>query len=153
MLDQTVLNLYWTQAHPPITRPPAVIPPAAEPFSYAEIRGGAVRSDWLTIDDGGVTYEAVNIVWPQAKIDQFVADNAADIFAVYGWTQGSGLDNDGTNPGDYATDPQGFLNIMPNHLNGDPPTFTNPNERTRFAGQIERQFAGPFSLNFSKGFN
>lgn len=137
LLDKTLLNTLWAQAHPPITRPPAVIPPAAEPFAYAEIRGGAVRHSANDLDDGGTIYESVNVSWPQLEIDDFVTDNAADIFAVYGWTQGNGLDNDGTNPGDYATDAQVLLNIMPDHM---------------FAGQKERVFAGEFSLEFSREF-
>jgi hypothetical protein len=137
LFKKSELEFLWPLAHPPVSRPPAVIPPAAEPFAYAEIRGGAVRHSANDLDDGGTIYESVNVSWPQAKIDDFVADNAANIYAVYGWTQGTGLDNDGTNPGDYATDAQVLLNIMPNHI---------------FAGQKERVFAGEFSLEFSREF-
>jgi hypothetical protein len=153
LIEKGLLNTLWTQAHPPVTRPPASIPPAAQPFAYAEIRGGAVRGGWKDKVDGGTTYEPVNIVWPQDIIDQFVADNAGDIFATYGWTQGNGLDNDGTNLGDYVTDPQGVLDIMLDHPDGGgAPTFTNPNWGHLFASQKERVFAGQFSLEFSREF-
>ena len=110
-------------------------------------------------------YEVVNVI-DEGKLDQFITDNAADIFATYGWTQGNGLDN--SIPADgYPTDPQGVLNVMKDHVIYDedgnvvsitPATFDNANWGQRFAGQgvpgtdQAQVFAGEYSLEFSEEF-
>ena len=116
-----------------------------------------VRGYWKDLPDGGDIYEVVNVI-DDGTLDQFLTDNASDIFAVYGWTQGNGLDN--SIPADgYPTEPQGVLNVMKDHIVYDedgnvvsttPATFDNPNWGHVFLGQSERVFAGEYSLEFSE---
>jgi len=116
-----------------------------------------VRGYWKDLPDGGDIYEVVNVI-DDGTLDQFLTDNASDIFAVYGWTQGNGLDN--SIPADgYPTEPQGVLDVMNDHIVYDedgnvvsttPATFDNPNWGHVFLGQSERVFAGEYSLEFSE---
>lgn len=147
LMEESALNLLWAQAHPVNKLTPI-------PASALLLSRGAVRGFWNTILDSGNTYEVVNVVRSDvAEIDSFVQLHAADIFATYGWTQGNGLDNDGTNAGDYETVPQGVLDVMRDHTGSVAPTFESPNWGHVFVGQKERIFAGQFSLNFSEAFN
>ena len=149
LIEKTLLDSLWASAQ---VKP---VPDNAKLLSHA-----AVRGFWKDKVSGD-TYEVVNVLRDgRAEIDEFIAFHSADILAVYGWTQGTGVDNDSDVDG-YPTIPQGVLDVMKDHVtydvNGDvvsttPATFENPNWGHVFLGQKERVFAGEFSLEFSREF-
>ena len=113
----------------------------------------AIRGFWK---DSG-TDEVVNVLLSESDLATFQTTHAADIAAIYGWVQGTGMDNLDT----FETVPQGVLDLMNNHdvydINGDlvsstPPTFNTPNWGHVFLGQKERIFAGEFSNEFAGEF-
>jgi hypothetical protein len=143
LMEQAALDTAWDEAHPTDDTP---IP--------ADVRllNQGVRGFWKDLLDSGSDYEVVNVVSDDIQpILDFETANASDIFAIYGWTQGNGLDNDGTEGG-FKTIPQGVLDVMKDHPNGDPATFDSPEWGHVFLGQKERVFAGQFSLEFSREF-
>jgi hypothetical protein len=152
LMEQAALDTAWDEAHP---TDDSDIP------ADVQLLNQGVRGFWKDLPDSGSDYEVVNVVSDDIQpILDFEAANAADIFAIYGWTQGNGLDNDGTEGG-FETIPQGVLDVMKDHVvydeNGDvvsttPATFDNPNWGHVFLGQTERDFAGQFSLEFSREF-
>ena len=102
-----------------------------------------VRGYWKDITVGGVVYECCNVLALKPDLDAFMATYAADIHAVYGWVQGTGL---GTQ--DVPTIQQGVLDLLLTPPAADGTTSWGH----IFFGQTERQFCGNFSTDFNKDF-
>jgi hypothetical protein len=140
LMGKAALQVAWDIAHSGASNPDVAI------------LNQGIRGFWKDFQDSGNTYEVVNVVEDDIQpILDFQTAFSSDIFGIYGWTQGNGLDNDGTEGG-FITAPQVVLDVMKDHPNGDPPTFENPSWGHVFLGQAERDFSGEFSLQFSKEF-
>lgn len=153
VIRKTLLETLWQQSHPELDS--AGFPLTPIPDNALMLASGAVRGFWKDITDSAIVYETVNVIKSADDIEEFNTTHAADILAIYGWSQGSGLDNDIPENG-YPTVPQGVLDVMKDHIIEDeppiPPTFDNPNWGHVFVGQKQRVFAGEFSLEFSEEF-
>ncbi len=132
LMNKTLLNSLWDIAK------------GGSPPPDLRLLTDGVRGFWK---DSG-TNEVVNVLGTQEEIDAFNATYGADIAVIYAWDQGPGFDNLVA----YQTDPQGVLDLMKDHPNGDPATFENPNWGHVFLGQAERIFAGEFSDEFTQEF-
>lgn len=113
----------------------------------------AITGFW---NDLGI-YRVYNLLATKEELDQIAAELGVDLYAIYGWVQGSGYDNIGA----YETLPADVLAVMKDNITFDvngnptgttPATYNNPNWGHVFFGQSERIFAGSFNNGFGGGF-
>lgn len=140
-MAQTDLDTLWTQAKG--DNPPADL----------GVLTNGVRGYWRNI----LPDEVANVIGAEAEMDAFLAAHGALVKSVDSWVQGQGVDYI-TPGGEFTTDPDRILSLMPDIIVADggtiPPTFENPNWAHVFLGQPPdlKIFAGSFTIDFTTEF-